>query len=241
MPPWLLVLLLVESAAALALLLTRRFGLRAAFFVGFNTLFLVALLYTFTAPASTPRAALALALLASYLLHMNALLFLFGERTAVPKLEARLRPGERLFLPLLLVNGVGVGYGLPFYFISRNPAPLGLWDGAALLVYLGGTLLHLGGDLQKIRFKSRPENQGKLLTTGLWGLCRHPNYFGDFLIYVAFALLAQNPWAWIAPLLNFLQYRFDAIPKNEAWAREGYGAAWDAYARRVKMFVPFLY
>jgi len=42
---------------------------------------------------------------------------------------------------------------------------------------------------------------------------------------VAFTLLAYSIWAWIAPLLNFLQYRFDAIPKNEAWARERYGHA----------------
>ena len=235
------VTLLTEAATLLAAFGTPRFGTRAAFAVGFNLLFLIALLYALTAPASTLRTALGLLMLAIYLLHMDALLLFFSQRTAAPKLDARLSPVERWLLPFLMVNLVGFGYGLPFYFAFRNPAPLGLADAAAILVYLVGTFFHAGGDFQKLRFKARPENRGRLLTHGLWGLCRHPNYFGDFLIYLAFALLAQNPWAFVAPLLNFLQYRFDAIPKNEAWARERYGAAWDAYARRVKTFVPFLY
>ena len=78
-----------------------------------------------------------------------------------------------------------------------------------------GTLVHFGSDYQKQRFKARPEFQGKLLKTGFWALCCHPNYFGDFLIYIAFALISGNLWAWVAPVLNFLQYRFDAIPKSE--------------------------
>ena len=69
--------------------------------------------------------------------------------------------------------------------------------------------------LPKAAFQGPAEFQGKLLETGFWALCRHPNYFGDFLIYIAFALIGGNLWAWVAPVLNFLQYRFDAIPKSE--------------------------
>ncbi len=54
-----------------------------------------------------------------------------------------------------------------------------------------GTLVHFGSDYQKQRFKARPESKGKLLKTGFWALCRHPNYFGDFLIYIAFALIGR--------------------------------------------------
>ena len=108
-------------------------------------------------------------------------------------------------------------------------------------VYVVGTILHFGSDYQKHGFKAKPESKGKILDTGFWGLCRHPNYLGDFLIYVGFAILGGHLLGWIAPLLNFLQYRFDAIPKNEKWAEEKYGKEWQAYAKRVKMFIPYIY
>jgi protein-S-isoprenylcysteine O-methyltransferase Ste14 len=71
-------------------------------------------------------------------------------------------------------------------------------------------------------------------------LSRHPNYFGDFLIYVSFALLGGSVWGWVAPLAILLQYAFDAIPKSERWAAERYGSEWEAYTQRTKAFVPFV-
>ena len=66
------------------------------------------------------------------------------------------------------------------------------------------------------------------------------NYFGDFLIYISFALVGGSIWGWVAPLLNLVQYAFDAIPKNEKWAAERYGSTWEAYKAKTKAFVPYL-
>jgi len=46
--------------------------------------------------------------------------------------------------------------------------------------------------------------------------------------------------AWAAPLVNLLQYAFDAIPKNERWAAQRDGHAWEAYKSKTKAFLPFL-
>jgi steroid 5-alpha reductase family enzyme len=148
---------------------------------------------------------------------------------------------QKLFLPVVLTNTVGWAYCLPFYFATSNTASLGLQDLIAVAVYIAGTVFHHGGDYQKRRFKLRTDTRGKLLNTGFWRLCRHPNYFGDFLIYVSFAVLSGNIWGWIAPLLNLAQYAFDAIPKNEKWATERYGNAWQAYRTRTKAFFPYLF
>ena len=53
-------------------------------------------------------------------------------------------------------------------------------------------------------------------------------------------MIGHSVWGWVAPLLNVLQYVFDAIPKNEQWAAERYGAAWESYRARVKAFVPYV-
>ncbi len=239
---WALAALVIEAMAlvgVLGILITRRTHI--AFAVGFNTMVVVAALYIFTAPPVRARHLIMLAMVLLYAAHMNWLLLFKSRQTAIGKIDTRLPPAQKLLMAVLLTNAVGWAYCLPFYFGARRTAPLSLMDGLAVLVYIVGTVIHFGSDYQKQRFKGRPGTKGKLLTTGFWGLCRHPNYFGDFLIYIAFALIGGSLWGWIAPLVNFLQYRFDAIPKNERWAAEHYGAQWEAYRKRVRMFIPFLY
>ncbi|MEJ2483452.1 MAG: hypothetical protein P8049_10155 [Gemmatimonadota bacterium] len=57
---------------------------------------------------------------------------------------------------------------------------------------------------------------------------------------IAFALLSRTAWGWIAPAANLVQYAFDAIPKNERWAAQRYGAEWEAYRARTRTFIPYL-
>ena len=242
MSVWVVNAIIIEALALISVLGVWKTGrTNIAFGVGFNTMFPVTLVYILQAPVVNLRHLLILAMVLVYLAHMNWLLFFQSKRTAIQKLDAHLPLSQKIVLPAVLVNGVGWIYCLPFYFAARRPMPLNLADGLAVAVYVVGTIIHFGSDYQKVRFKQRPENTGQLLQHGFWRWCRHPNYFGDFLIYVAFALLGNSVWGWSAPVLNFLQYRFDAIPKNEAWARERYGEQWDRYAARVKMFVPFIY
>jgi len=239
MPLWVQVLAVVEVffvAALIAAWATRR--TRLIFAAGFNVMIPVIALYLWHAPALYPRALLGTAMAALYLLRLNVVILLWTDTTAMSKLDAALPSGAKLGLAFVLAHAVGLGYCLPFYYAAFDPRPLGFQDLLAVVVYLAGTVFHAGGDYQKRRFKQRADTRGKLLRSGLWSLSRHPNYFGDFLIYVSFALLARSPWAWISPALNLLQYLFDAIPKSEQWAAEKYGEAWNAYAASTSMFLP---
>jgi steroid 5-alpha reductase family enzyme len=237
---WILIAIVIEGVAlvsVLAILATRR--THFAFVAGFNTMALVTAIYVWNGGLH-PRALIVVAMVVVYLARMNWVLVVWSGSTALAKLDERTPFFQKLVFAFVLANATGWGYCLPFYFATRHGEPLALADGIAIGLYVVGTVFHFGGDYQKRRFKLHEGGRGKLLDTGFWALCRHPNYFGDFLIYISFAVVGGSIWGWVAPLLNLVQYAFDAIPKNERWAAGRYGPAWEAYRATTKAFVPFL-
>lgn len=236
---WFCILITIEGMTLLgivSILATR--STYISFVAGFNTMALVTVIYAWYGMMNL-RSIVVLALVGIYLLRMNWVLTRWTSDTTLDKLD-KTSMGHRILIPIVLTNTVGWAYCLPFFFATRDGSPVGLRDALAILIYLIGTIFHFGGDYQKRRFKARPDSEGKLLDTGLWSLCRHPNYFGDFLIYVSFAVISGQAWGWIAPLLNLLQYASDAIPKNEKWASKKYGPAWKEYKAKTRVFVPFI-
>ncbi len=89
-------------------------------------------------------------------------------------------------------------------------------DGAlGPLAYLGVVIFFVGlgfeaiGDAQLARFKSDPANKGKLMTKGLWGWTRHPNYFGDAAVWTGLTLIAlEAPYGWATILSPALMIFF---------------------------------
>ena len=70
-----------------------------------------------------------------------------------------------------------------------------------------GFLYESIADLQLYRFKSNSANSGKVLDSGLWAYSRHPNYFGECLIWWAYFLFALSAGAWwtvFSPILMTL-------------------------------------
>ncbi len=64
------------------------------------------------------------------------------------------------------------------------------WDFAGIVIWLAGFLFESVSDGQLARFKRNPENQGRVLDRGLWRYTRHPNYFGEVLVWWGYYLLA---------------------------------------------------
>jgi len=80
-------------------------------------------------------------------------------------------------------------------------------------------------DYQLSRFKSDPNNKGKVLDTGLWSLSRHPNYFGEFVLWWGIFLIAISNgtgyWTIISPLLiSFLLLRVSGVTMLEMGMKE---------------------
>jgi steroid 5-alpha reductase family enzyme len=99
-------------------------------------------------------------------------------------------------------------------------------------------------DRQLGRFKTRPGSRGLACREGLWRYSRHPNYFFEWLVWIAYSLLAwPAPHGYLAlpiPLLMlFFLLRVTGIPYTEAQALRSRGEAYARYQREVSAFIPW--
>jgi steroid 5-alpha reductase family enzyme len=112
-----------------------------------------------------------------------------------------------------------------------------------VILCLTGIFFEAVGDYQLARFKVDSVNRGRVMNRGLWRYTRHPNYFGDFLVWWGFYLVAaeSDSWWWtiIGPLLmSFLLIRVSGVRLLESSLRsrvDGY----DQYVRDTSAFFPF--
>jgi steroid 5-alpha reductase family enzyme len=75
---------------------------------------------------------------------------------------------------------------------------------AGIALFIIGFIFEAGGDWQLSRFKKNPANKGKVMDSGLWAFTRHPNYFGESVIWWGFFLIAMESGNWlslISPIL----------------------------------------
>ncbi|MDE1461517.1 DUF1295 domain-containing protein [Spartinivicinus poritis] len=215
--------------------------MRMPFIWGFNTLLPVALVYCFYGKGDWQHKLLIISFVGIYLLRMNVVLTIWYENTAAAKLKDVIPSSQLTGLSLLLVNIFGWIYCLPFYWAADLQGSFSYLEYSAIGVYIVGTIWHFGSDYQKRKFKLNPANKGKIINVGFWRYSRHPNYFGDFLIFVSFGMISGSIWGIVAPLANIAQYFSDAIPKSEKMAEDRYGHDWMEYKKSVKCFIPWVY
>lgn len=132
----------------------------------------------------------------------------------------------------------------PVYYVNfYSMEPLGFYDTLGLVVFGIGFLFEAVSDYQLADFKKNPANKGKIITTGLWEMCRHPNYFGEALVWWGFgfyALSLPNGWmTLISPVVITLLLRFvSGVPMLEK--KYSGRPDWEDYKRRTAAFVPFV-
>lgn len=100
--------------------------------------------------------------------------------------------------------------------LASNPAALGFPDYLGMVLWLVGFGFEAIGDWQLARFRADAANQGKVLQSGLWRYTRHPNYFGEAVLWWGYGLLgassALGPWPLFSPLLmTFLLLRVSGV------------------------------
>ncbi len=115
------------------------------------------------------------------------------------------------------------------------------------LVWLTGFVIEATADAQKSRFRAQPENQGKFINTGLWAWSRHPNYFGEIVIWIGVAIIALpvlRGWGWtalISPIfVALLLTRVSGVPMLEKRADEKWGGQedYEAYKKNTPVLIP---
>ena len=171
------------------------------------------------------------------LLAFAVVLWLRMSGTALLLLKRRFRWSE-----MAAVGGGVALYQLGFALLGvGSPRSLGALDVMATLLFLGGGALNTGAEWARLRFKARPENRGKLYTRGPFALVRHPNYLGDCLWGIGWALATRSPWSVVIVAAEVSGFVFVNIPQLSAYLEQRYGDAYRAWASKTARLVPWLY
>ena len=134
----------------------------------------------------------------------------------------------------MIINNVSFTDDFYFYF------GLSLW--------LIGFSFEALADEQKRRFKSDKKNKDAFISTGLWGLSRHPNYFGEILLWVGMAVIALPTligWQYvtlISPIfIYFLLTRVSGVNLLEDRANQKWGGTeeYKSYIKKTPVLIPF--
>ncbi len=131
----------------------------------------------------------------------------------------------------------------PISIMQVYPSAIGPLSLLGFGIWLLGFLFETIGDLQLVRFKSDPTNKGQLLTSGLWALTRHPNYFGDATQWWGFwivSLTLDTWWTIFSPILiTFLLLNFSGVPITEKMLNNK-NPDYHHYVKTVPKFIPNL-
>lgn len=151
----------------------------------------------------------------------------------------------RSFLQVFMLQGLLlliIAYPIILINISMTEG-LGLLDLLGSLVWLAGLLFEALGDYQLYRFLKDPTNIGKVMTTSLWRYTRHPNYFGEVLIWWGIYFVALSvPYGWtaiVSPItITYLLLFVSGIPMTEKLFAGN--PAYEVYKKQTSRFFPWL-
>jgi steroid 5-alpha reductase family enzyme len=129
---------------------------------------------------------------------------------------------------------------LSIIFINNSNSDLGLLAYLGIFVWIIGYFFEVVGDYQLKKFVSNPLNKGHIMKTGLWKYTRHPNYFGEAVMWWGIYLIALNAGGYltiISPLLiNFLLVFVSGVPLLEKKYKDN--IEFQEYAKVTSIFIP---
>lgn len=113
-----------------------------------------------------------------------------------------------------------------------------------IVVWAAGLFFESVGDWQLARFRANPHNAGKVLDSGLWRYTRHPNYFGDFLVWWGLYLVAVSQssvwWTIVGPIvMSVFLIRVSGVTLLEKSLRES-RPGYSDYVARTNAFFPWM-
>lgn len=151
----------------------------------------------------------------------------------------------KAFLNVFVLQGVLLMIvSMPILFVMTGTSnQLYWWNILGVVLWLIGFGYEVIGDYQLAQFKKNTQNKGRLLTSGLWSTTRHPNYFGESLVWWGIFLVTlnegRNLWGMIGPLVITLLLLFvSGVPLLEKKYKER--PDFKAYAEKTAKFLPFI-
>lgn len=207
-----------------------------------------AVVYAAKLDAASPRATLLLAMVGIWALRLSVHITWRNwdepEDRRYQAIRARNQPGfawKSLYLVFGLQGLLAWVISAPLYTGIGGAMPLTALDYAGVSLWVLGFVFEAVADGQLARFKSDPATRGKVLDRGLWRYTRHPNYFGEAVLWWGWFLVAAAAGGWwtvFAPLLmTFLLLKVSGVAlleKDIGERRPDYRA----YVARTNAFIP---
>lgn len=211
---------------------------------------ILGVLFAFMADGYAPRRFLIAGMIALWALRLGGHLYrrVTGETEDGRYRQVRQQWGERtqlfLFFFFQLQAFWSVLFAFPLLIAARNASPaLGWKDVLGILIWLIAIAGEGIADRQLARFRTNPQNHGKVCAEGLWRYSRHPNYFFEWVHWWAYVVIGiAAPQGWLTLLgpimmLGFL-FKITGIPPTEAQALRTRGEAYREYQRTTSVFFP---
>lgn len=165
-----------------------------------------------------------------------------------------LKQSRPRFLMAWTMQGMWVFFQLiPVLILNQSlkPVSLGVYDYIGIPIWVIGFCFEAVADYQKSAFRKSPENRERFINSGLWSISRHPNYFGEILLWIGIALSAfgglgagpRAAFAFLSPVFVALLLIFvSGIPLLEEKADKKFGDndLYIDYKRRTPVLVPFI-
>jgi steroid 5-alpha reductase family enzyme len=211
----------------------------------------VTIIAVLLSPVVDGRSILLLVLVVIWAVRLGTFLFRRIHKAGKDARFDEIKPSFARFLLTWTLQGLWVTFTLAAALAAITTTTrkeLGFLALIGFLVWVFGFAIEVVADAQKSRFRADPENKGKFIHTGLWAWSRHPNYFGEIVLWIGVAIIALpvlRGWQWvtlISPVfVALLLTRISGVPMLEKRADEKWGGQedYEAYKERTPVLIPW--
>jgi len=195
------------------------------------------------------RATLVAAMVMVWALRLSTFLFLRISRAGKDSRFDQIKTQPARFLMAWTLQGLWVlltAAAALAVITGGAREPLGVIGIVGIAIWALGILVEIVADRQKSAFRADPANKGKFISTGLWAWSRHPNYFGEIVLWIGMAIVAVpvlEGWQWvtlISPVfVAFLLIKVSGIPMLEESADERWGGQddYEEYKQKTPVLI----
>lgn len=212
--------------------------------------FISLMLFLLTFAPEDPRATVLAVMVVVWAVRLGSFLFVRILQDGTDSRFDEIKPQPLRFLLTWSMQGLWVVLTTaPVIAVlsTSQTLPIGTLGYLGAVMWLVGLVIETLADWQKRQFK-RQQSAQPFIASGLWALSRHPNYFGEILLWAGIALMALpvlNGWQYatlISPLFVYLLLtKISGVPLLEAKADKKWGdlPAYQQYKQKTPVLVPF--